>query len=307
MSPVNANPGEYAPSVGLDNLCIALVTQDDANGYTADTPEPLAPSADASFEPSTSSDPIYADDQVWDVLVGEGPDKVNLTVLDLPAEMRAKVLGMAFDASTGRVYDNGGTPPLVALSFRSMKSNGKYRYYQYLKGRFEKPREEKTTKNDKSDTKMVKLVFTAFKTVRKFNLGSISDGVKKVTGDEDTTNFAGTTWFNQVQVPAVTAPSALALSAADPVDGATAVAVGKVITLTFNNSLLNSAISNVTLVNDATQAVVAGTNTLDTTKKVITVGHVANLAAATKHLIVVSGVRDVYGQTISQVIDFTTA
>ncbi len=48
MSPVNANSGEYKSRIGLDKLYIAEVTQDDANGYTADTPEYLAPTAEAN-------------------------------------------------------------------------------------------------------------------------------------------------------------------------------------------------------------------------------------------------------------------
>lgn len=303
---VNANAGEYKSRVGLDSLYVALVTTDTAATYAAGTPEYLAPAATASQKVNSTLETQYADDQPYDVLTAEGPTDVEIEITGLPLEMQALILGKKFDSATGRMFDYGGTPPDVALSFRSLKTNGKYRYFQFLKGKFSPPDEETATRGEKPEPKTAKLNFKAIPTVHKFDLGgSVTAATKRVVGDEDTTNFSATSWFTQVQTPVTTTPSALALSSSDPTADATTVAVTKVITLTFNNALADDAIHNVVLVNSATGAVVAGTNSLDTTRKIMTIGHTANLAGTTLHRIVY-GVIDLYGQYLSGVRSFTT-
>jgi phi13 family phage major tail protein len=305
MSPINANAGEYKSRVGLDSLYIAEVTQDDANGYVADTPEYFAPAAEASQEPATSFEVQYADDQPYDVMSAEGPTKITLSVTNIPAEMLAKITGNVFDASTGRVFDHGAIAPYMALMFRSLKSNGKYRYYSYLKGQFTMPKEETTTKGEKPEPKVMQLEYTAIRTVYSFDLGSINGTVKRVYGDEDTTNFSATGWYSQIQTPTTVAPSALALSASDPIDEATDVAITKTCTLTFNNALISNAIYNAALLKRTDESVVAGAISLDITKKIITINPTASLENTIDYIMVYN-VIDIYGQHLSGAVSFTT-
>lgn len=302
------NSGEYKPRVGLSDLYIAEITQDDVNGYVAGTPEWLAPAAEASLEPSVNSETIYADDQPYDTISQEGDTVINLEVMGIPLEMLAKVMGRVFDASSGRMFDNAGVPPYFALMFRSKKSNGSYRYFSFLKVRFQMPSEEMTTQTDSPDPKKTKLVATAVKTAYKFDLdgGTTIDSVKRVVGDEDTTNFSGTSWFSQVQTPSTTAPSALALSSSVPTDGATGVAVGADLTLTFNNALQDAAIYGVTLLKASDGSVVAGSNSLNVPKLVMTVNPTSDLDASTDYILVYA-VTDIYGQTLNGAVNFTTA
>lgn len=303
--PITANADEYKSRVGLDSLYVAEVTTDDANSYVADTPEYLAPAATASQAPTSSQDTQYADDQPYDVMTSEGPTTVTIEVTGIPLEMVAKLLGKVFDTASGQLWDNGGTPPYMALSFRSLKSSGSYRYYQYLKGMFSAPTEDTATKGETPAPKTQTLVYTAIRTVFKFDLGDIDDSVKRVVGDDDTTNFSGTTWFSQVQTPAVVAPSALALDTADPADNATGVAQNKTITLTFNNALPADSINNV-VVAAADGTLKACTNTLDATRKIMTVNPDTNLGDTLVYIVAV-GVVDIYGQTLKTAINFTSA
>lgn len=300
------NQDEYKSRVGLDSLYVAAVTQDSALGYTAGTPEWFAPAAEVSIAPAVNRQTQYADDQAYDAFSSEGESTIQITVTGIPLEMLAKVTGRVFDSSTGRMYDNGGTPPEYALLFRSRKSNGKYRYYCYVKGRFDMPGEEAASMTDSPDPKTTQITFTAVKSIYKWDLGDVTDGVKRVVGDEDTASFSGATWFTQVQVPGVGSPSALALSASTPTDGATGVSVSANLTLTFNNALPNTAVSGVTLIKASDGSVVAGAITLDATKKIVTVDPTANLTAATAYILVYA-VTDVYGQTLQGAVNLTTA
>jgi phi13 family phage major tail protein len=303
--PVNANPDEYKSVIGLDSIYVATVTVDSATEYTAGTPEVLAPAAEISLKPVSSQETQYADNQPYDVFAAEAETDLEITLTGVPSEMLALILGSQFDAANGRVYDNAGTPPYMALGFRSMKSNGKYRYTWLQKVQFSPPEEGAVTKADKATPKTIKLGCKAIKTTYKWDLGDVTDSVKRVYGDEDTDSFSATGWFSAVQVPGSTPPSALSLSSSDPTDGATGVAVDKTITLTFNNALQADAINNVVL-SKADGTLVACTNSLDTTKKIMTVNPDASMSAATVHIVAI-GVIDIYGQDLQVVVNFTTS
>ncbi len=302
MTPINAD--EYKSVVGLKDLFIGEVLVDSADTFTADAVEKLAPAAAASAKPTVNSKTQYADDQPFDAMSSEGETVIELELTNLPVELLAKITGKVFDSSTGRMYDNGGEAPYFALSFRSVRSNGKYRFFQYLKGRFTTPGEEATTKGDSPDPKTIKLTYTAIKTVHAFDLGDINDGVKRVVGDEDTAGFSGATWFSQVQVPGVATPSALALSSSTPADSATGVSKTANLSLTFNNMLSLGAENHVTVL-DENNAVVSTTRSIDTARKVITLAHSA--FTGTKAYSIVYAVTDIYGQSLAGVVNFTTA
>ena len=297
---------EYKSVVGIDQLYIAKITQDDAAGYVTDTPVWLAPAADLKQTPVSNAETQYADNQAYDTMSSVGETDIVATITNLPAERYAEITGQKFDTTTGRVYERESTPSYYAFGFRSKKSNGKYRYYWFMKVKFSVPAEEASTQTDTPDFKTRELNIKAIKPVHQWDLGgSITDSVKRVWGDEDTTNFSATGWFSLVQVPVVVAPSALALSSSDPADGAAAVAVTKTITLTFNNALPADAIANVVVVK-ADGGAVACTNSLDATSKIMTVNPDASLDAASTY-IVAYGVTDIYGQTLNGAVNFGTA
>ena len=297
---------QYKSVIGLSDLYYALVTQDDDTAYVADTPKKLAPAVDATVTPTTNSNMQYADDAPFDTIVGEGATSLEMNITNLPPETYAEITGKIFDAASGRVFDGNGVPPYVAVGFKSLKSTGKHVFVWFLKGRFQAPTEEFATKTDNPEPKNRKLTYTAIFTEHRFDVASsVKQPVKRVWGDEDVVGFSGTDWFTQVQVPGVTSPSALALSASDPVDDAAAVAVDKTITLTFNNKLPAGAVKNVGVIK-ADGTAVACVNTLDATGKIMTVNPSANLSAASTYIVAINVV-DIYGQALNTAINFATA
>lgn len=300
------NDSEYKSPVGIDQVYIAEVLTDTSAEYLADTPEYLAPVAELSAKPKSSQDTQYADNRAYDVAVSEAETELEVTITNLPAEMYAKLLGKQFVSATGRVVDMPGVPPYFALGFRSEKMNGSKRYYWYQKVMFSAPEEALKTIGEKKEPQTVKLTAKAIKTAHEYTVNGVTDGVKRVFGDEDTDSFDETDWFTQVQTPASGSVSALALSTSVPADDATGVVVTSNLTLTFNNILKAEAVNNVTLLDDA-QAPVAAAVTLDATKKIITVNPTASLDASTEYTIVIGGVMDIYGQTLTEIVTFTTA
>lgn len=282
--------------IGLRDLYITLVTQDDVDAYAAGTPQAFAPAVTASHKPVSNSKTQYADDGAFDVMFSEGETKIDLEVTAIPLSMLALVLGKEFDATTGRMFDNVGTPPDVALSFRSIKSNGSYKYFQYLKGKFSTPDEDQATKTDSPDPKTTKISFTAIKTTHEFDLGDVTEAVKRVVGDEDAADFSGTTWFDAVQVPVAGSPDAFTCTPS-PIDGATDQTIGVALVYTFSNPLAGNAENGVSLVRADTAAAITITRTLNAARTVLTLGH-ANLTLAKTYLVVLAGVTDMYGQAL---------
>lgn len=297
---------EQKSTVGLRDLYYALVTQDDADAYSAGTPAIIAPAIAASHRTSKSSKVQYADDGVFDQLSAEGPTDLEMEVTAIPLSVLAVLLGKEYDASTGRLFDNSGAiAPDVAVGFRSKKSNGSYKYFWYLKGKFSQPDEEQATEGDTPEPKSAKIVFSAVKTTYQFDLGDINDGVKRVVGDEDISGFSETGWFTSVQVPVAGSPDAFTCTPS-PADAASGVAVTANITLTFSNALAAGAENGIVLTTVA-GVIKACSRTINAARKVVTLDPTTNLAGTTQYLVIVPGVTDIYGQSLGDTVyDFTT-
>lgn len=184
-----------AVRVGLRDLYFALLTDDQQDGTTTyETPERIAPAITAKITPTTNSATLYADDQAIEAATALGETTIELNVSDLPSAVQAKLLG--HEVKNGVLLGNvDDVAPYVALGFRSIKSNGKFRYYWLYKGRFSLPEEEFKTKEDTPEFQTPTISATF--------LPRLSDGRWKAMGDEDETEFtAGATWFDAVyEVP----------------------------------------------------------------------------------------------------------
>ncbi len=292
--------------VGVDQIYYALITQDDPSAYAAGVPAVFAPAMNIAQAPKSNSKVQYADNQPFDTMSSEGETELDVEITGLPLNVQATILGRVYDAATGRLFDNGGTPPDIALGFRAKKSNGDYRYYWFLKGKFTSPNEEQATQTDTPDPKSTKLKFTAVRTIYQFDLGSINDSAKRVVGETSDANFSATGWFSAVQVPSAGAPAAFTLTPI-PADAATGVVVSSNITLTFSNPLAGNA-ENGIILTSAAGVPKACARTLNAARTVVTLNPTTDMAALTEYLVIIPGVTDVYGQSLADtVVNFQTA
>lgn len=292
--------------VGVDKIYYALVTTDDADAYAAGTPVAFAPAMNIVQAPKSNSLVQYADNQPFDTMSSEGETELDVEVTGLPLDILSVILGRVYDAATGRLFDNGGTPPDIALGFRAKRRGGDYRYYWFLKGSFGAPGEEQATEKDTPDPKSTKLKFTAIRTIHQFALtGSLTDSVKRVVGDTSDALFVATTWWDAVQVPSVGTPGAFTCTPS-PADAATGVAITVSPTLTFSNAL-RSGSENGIIITSAAGVPVALARTINAARTVVTLNPTSNLSGTTTYLIIVPGVVDVYGQALADTTyDFTT-
>ncbi|WP_426453850.1 major tail protein [Paenibacillus sp. S-38] len=176
--------------IGLRDLHYAKLLSDNSSGAMYAAPQKIAGAISAKVTPSSTTETLYADDGAAETATALGEIAVELNVKDLTLQQLADLLGRTV-VNGIMVSKDTDTAPYVAIGFRSIKSNGKFRYKWLFKGRFSLPAEEYKTQGDKPEfqTPVISGVFVK----REF------DGWWEVTGDEDEPGFTlGDTWFNKV-------------------------------------------------------------------------------------------------------------
>lgn len=102
----------------------------------------------ANMNPNASSATLFADDGPFDTAASQGEIGLELNIADLTLEQQAFLLGHTLDANGILRKRGSDVPPWVAVGYRSLKSNGKYRYVWLTKGKFTLPEENNQTKGD---------------------------------------------------------------------------------------------------------------------------------------------------------------
>ena len=135
-------------TIGLRDVYYAILKTDPAGGVaTYDSPVRMVGAISANVNPNSSSASLFADDGPADTAATLGEISLELNVADIPLNIQAELLGHTVEG--GILKKKGGdVPPWVAIGFRTLKSNGSYRYYWLAKGKFATPEEDLKTKGD---------------------------------------------------------------------------------------------------------------------------------------------------------------
>lgn len=177
--------------IGLENLTVAKITKDEASEITYAQPVKLERSIKAKISPKTSSEKLYSDDSVEDILNNFDSCDVEIELNQLTIASRALLQGSK--VIDGMLIENkDDIAPDIALGFRSKKSNGKYRYVWLLKGKFEHTEDEYETIGEKATPKTNTL---------KGSFYSRADGNWRIMEDEDAETVNPATikaWFTNV-------------------------------------------------------------------------------------------------------------
>lgn len=182
-----------ATRIGCDNLVYAKMTTEDtvdqAPTYGDVTKAPGVMSI--NINPNGTLETLFADDGPMESASTLGRIEVEIQKNELTSQNKADLLGHAIDANGAVVFGDSDIPPYVAIGFRTLKSNGKYRYVWLYKGKFTEPEDNNETKGDsinfQSDTisgQFTKLNFgyTINGQLRrpwKYELDGDNDGVKE--------------------------------------------------------------------------------------------------------------------------------
>lgn len=136
-------------TIGLRDVYYSVLKTDPVGGTpTYDTPVHVAGAMTANINPNTSSATLFADDGPADTAATLGEITLELGMRDLDMATQAALLGHTVGADGVLIRKGEDVSPYVAVGFRTLKSDGTYRYYWLAKGKFQVPSEDLTTKGD---------------------------------------------------------------------------------------------------------------------------------------------------------------
>lgn len=194
-----------AVQIGLKDLYFAEI---DETAGTFGTPYRIAKAIEASVSANVSTVVLHADDGASETASSESETTVSLGIDQLTNEVYAKLLGKTVNAD-GVVQDSSGDiAPKGALMFRSLKSNGEYRYIVYYKGSFAPPSEDYKTKGESIEFNTPTIVgtFVHSDTV----LNAKGQSIKRSIVDSDDSVLTDPTivenWFTKVYQETVVTP-----------------------------------------------------------------------------------------------------
>lgn len=186
-------------TIGLRDVHFALLEEDPVDGVAKyGESVRMAGAISANINPNTSTATLFADDGPSDSAATLGEISLELNMADIDLKTQAILLGHKYE--NGILKKKGGdVPPWVAIGFRTLKSNGKYRYYWLNKGKFAVPADDLATKADSIEFKTPTITGAFVK--------RDSDDEWERVGDEDAEDFTtevASKWFenpNPVTTP----------------------------------------------------------------------------------------------------------
>lgn len=198
--------------IGCDMLHYAKMTTEDtastAPVYGTVTPAPGV--MHVNINPNASLATAFFDDGPGDTASTLGNITVEIQKNFLSANNKADLLGHTLDAAGGVAYADDDTPPFVAIGFRSLKSNGKYRHIWLYKGRFADPEDNSETKGDNINFQADTIVGQFLKLNYPHTVGGKQKRLWKYELDADTPGASQPViddWFTEVTFPSSTAPT----------------------------------------------------------------------------------------------------
>lgn len=199
-----------ATRIGCDNLVYAPLVSDTGSAATWGTVVALPGVKSIDINPNASEETLFLDDGPAETATSLGKIEVGINRNDLTTAEKAALLGHTVDSKGALVSSGNDIPPWVAIGFRTLKSNGKYRYVWLYKGKFLEPEDKNETKGDKVNFGEYELKGSFVKLDTKYTVGLLAGGT--VTGkqpwkyeiDEDSASADTTTistWFSAVKTP----------------------------------------------------------------------------------------------------------
>jgi phi13 family phage major tail protein len=178
--------------IGMENLVFAkLLTDPDSGSATYDAVKKFAGSISAKVNPNSSMETLFADNGAYDTATTTGQVSLEINIADLPLDTQAEIFGHTLTAEGIMIRKSSDVPPWLAVGFKSLKSNGKYRYTWLAKGKFGLPEQSNETKGDS-------VSFQTPTVTGSFVKRECDDEWERHI-DEDTAGYTaaqGTNWFN---------------------------------------------------------------------------------------------------------------
>ena len=197
-----AAPPAVSSTVGLKNMVIAPVTEDNETSTTYGDLQRVAGAIEATITPENNDPDIqYFDDVEGDVLYPDPELTFKTKLADLPLIVQEMIFSNKIDDNGVLIRTANDKPGYFAVGFMSEKANGTYRYVWLFKVRAKPVTETYATKEGTSITRQTgEVEWTAIKRT--------SDGRYQAVADEGENGFTAekaAAFLNTVYTPVFTA------------------------------------------------------------------------------------------------------
>lgn len=135
-------------TIGLDQLYYSKITEGANGDETFATPVQLAKAISAGITVDVNEATLFADDAEAESVKAFKSGKLTLGVDDIGVTAAQDLTGAAIDDNGVLVASTEDQSPYVAIGFRALKANGKYRYFWLYRVKFAVPSTNLATKGD---------------------------------------------------------------------------------------------------------------------------------------------------------------
>ncbi len=197
-----ASAPAVSSTVGLKNMVIAPVTEDNETSTTYGDLQRVAGAIEATITPENNDPDIqYFDDVEGDVLYPDPELTFKTKLADLPLIVQEMIFSNKIDDNGVLIRTANDKPGYFAVGFMSEKANGTFRYVWLFKVRAKPVTETYATKEGTSITRQTgEVEWTAIKRT--------SDGRYQAVADEGENGFTAekaAAFLNTVYTPVFTA------------------------------------------------------------------------------------------------------
>jgi phi13 family phage major tail protein len=191
-------------TIGLDDLYYATITEGNNGDETYGTPVKLAKAISAEVSTEIAEAILYADDAAAESVKAFKNGKVTLGIDELGSANAAALLGARVDSKGVLVSATEDTAPYVAIGFRSLKANGKYRYFWLYKVQFAVPSTSLQTKGDNITFQTPSIEGTVIRRNKADTAGKHPWKAEITEGETGADQTTVTGWFTAVYEPSYT-------------------------------------------------------------------------------------------------------
>ena len=193
-------------TIGMDKLYYAKITEAEDGEETYDTPEILAKAISAELSVELAEATLYADDGASEVVKDFKSGKLTLGVDDIGITAAQNLTGALADDNGVLISAGENIAPPVAIGFRALRANGKYRYFWLYRVIFGIPAANLQTKGDSITFQTPTIEGTVMRRNKADSKGNHPWKAEVTEGDAGVSDATVTGWYAQVYEPVYTAP-----------------------------------------------------------------------------------------------------
>jgi phi13 family phage major tail protein len=190
----------FIATIGLDSLYYAKITEDTQGNETYGTPQVLAKAIKADLSVELAEAVLYADDAAAYAINAFKSGKLSLGVEDIGPAIAADLTGATVDANGVLVASGEDDGNLVAVGFRALKPDNRYRYFWCYRVKFAVPSTNLQTKGDSIQFQTPQIEGTLMRRNKPDATGKHPWKCEATEGDPGTESVI-TSWFTQVYEP----------------------------------------------------------------------------------------------------------